>query len=467
MTTPQNSHARTISRSRRPSVALLGKWLPVAAILVPSVATGLAPILKNLTVKMRPGEVYEKICKAEEEIISIKYCISSIRQCVRGLRESDSLQNVDERLFEEFFLAALNSVYPNVDKLEQGENNSAPSDDIHKKANLEEQFNNREDGVTKVINEERDICNDGPNSVEEVEHNVEEDSDVSILVFEENNIVDDVSNHDISIDALEAVELLLGKIHVSRKSVDRVEPMTRKERLTERNFFSVDNALDEEYRLEGRNKGDSWIEQESKTYLLGAVYNEEADDGIMSTEYPLICEYQCKAVSIDSPGEHMDKNLGEILQSRMSNMNFADKSIISYLFDENLEESEILVWTGSVAVRRSHIRTLASNQLIDSRVVNAIVDLLKRYKQKQSPENIKYLWIPTTVTRLDRFRIDLQTEWSEWRDWIYIPIIFRRHWIVAVVNIQAETVYVLDNLHIPSVATGFAIVDEIVSEIIC
>ncbi|PON60692.1 hypothetical protein PanWU01x14_151100 [Parasponia andersonii] len=196
--------------------------------------------------------------------------------------------------------AALNSVYPNVDKLEQGENNSAPSDDIHEKANSEEQFNNKEDDVTK----ERDVCNDGPNSVEEVEHNMEKDSDVSIFVYEENDIVDDVSNHDISMDALEAVELLLREIPISRKSVNRVEPMTCKERLMEINFFSVDNALDEEYRLEDRNKGDSWIE------------------------------------------------------------------------------------------------------------------------------------------RPDRFRIDLQMEWSEWRDW-------------------GETVYVLDNLHIPSVPTGLAIVDEI------
>ncbi|KAM6602394.1 hypothetical protein CsatA_022003 [Cannabis sativa] len=101
-------------------------------------------------------------------------------------------------------------------------------------------------------------------------------------------------------------------------------------------------------------------------------------------------------------------------------------------------------------------------------VVNMVVDLLCDYEAKLRGHSMKFWFIPTSISRpyLEEGAIKDPTNLRRWVgdisvcEKIFMPLLAMRHWLLAIVSIIDESVYVYDDLRVVTPALGLEIISD-------
>uniref|UniRef100_A0A803R0I6 Uncharacterized protein n=1 Tax=Cannabis sativa TaxID=3483 RepID=A0A803R0I6_CANSA len=98
----------------------------------------------------------------------------------------------------------------------------------------------------------------------------------------------------------------------------------------------------------------------------------------ISALYPVVCSTPCF--------------IGE------SSFSSCEEGVTKYIFDNSLNCREVLYLSERVVGRREDFLSLNVNTLIETRVVNMVVDLLCDYEAKLRGHSMKFWFIPTSIS---------------------------------------------------------------------
>ncbi|XP_030496090.2 uncharacterized protein LOC115712026 isoform X1 [Cannabis sativa] len=168
----------------------------------------------------------------------------------------------------------------------------------------------------------------------------------------------------------------------------------------------------------------------------------------ISALYPVVCSTPCF--------------IGE------SSFSSCEEGVTKYIFDNSLNCREVLYLSERVVGRREDFLSLNVNTLIGTRVVNMVVDLLCDYEAKLRGHSMKFWFIPTSISRpyLEEGAIKDPTNLRRWVgdisvcEKIFMPLLAMRHWLLAIVSIIDESVYVYDDLRVVTPALGLEIISD-------
>ncbi|KAF4404758.1 hypothetical protein G4B88_006144 [Cannabis sativa] len=101
-------------------------------------------------------------------------------------------------------------------------------------------------------------------------------------------------------------------------------------------------------------------------------------------------------------------------------------------------------------------------------VVNMVVDLLCDYEAKLRGHSMKFWFIPTSISRpyLEEGAIKDPTNLRRWVgdisvcEKMFMPLLAMRHWLLTIVSIVDESVYVYDDLRVVTPALGLEIISD-------
>ncbi|PON32400.1 Ulp1 protease family, C-terminal catalytic domain containing protein [Trema orientale] len=247
-------------------------------------------------------------------------------------------------------------------------------------------------------------------------------------------------------------------VHVEENGNVDVDPMVH----------GLWDTLKEECQMEEASM-DEWSDDFSLQSLDGVRVTEINESNRLRC-YNIYCETPCNAVcAIDGKYECLS-NLGKELSCRLGNSMLVDKAVHKYLFHKGSENREILSLTEMVVLRRMHILSLEPEILVHRRIINSIVDILTRNQHELTPHDLKFWWIPTTITRPIHGVLYAVRDRMEWNPWIgllsqcrkiYLPIMAQKHWFVAIVDLEERIVFVRDNMDIPPAKLGLPIIADI------
>ncbi|KAF4382256.1 hypothetical protein G4B88_011585 [Cannabis sativa] len=164
-------------------------------------------------------------------------------------------------------------------------------------------------------------------------------------------------------------------------------------------------------------------------------------------------------------------------EEHQSSFSSCEEGVTKYIFDNSLNCREVLYLSERVVGRREDFLSLNANTLIGTRVVNMVVDLLCDYEAKLRGHSMKFWFIPTSisVSIVNGFRLRPYLEEGAIKDptnlrrWvgdisvcekIFMPLLAMRHWLLAIVSIVDESVYVYDDLRVVTPALGLEIISD-------